>query len=997
MKYSFFNKMLLRRPVQSPAAYGKGLAFFLEDPLFMAAVRLATPVFYVKLEKHLSEGSELSSKEALTLQKYINRYCYRPTPFGLFSAVQLIEWRGTCSENKDRSALMANVHTAMPLLVQLEEQLTGSAKAKYECNPTLYRVMNEYRFVRTGLNEAGQQREYQLQSIAFTRILGGLSNYCRTPRQRTDITAHIAAAAACELSEAADYTAFLIDARFLVDHGRLNITGKGQSATILSLPEGGRNMEQLQSLSKGLNISSTTIGPAAIDRLEGLLSGLLPALSDTTEKLSIIMKEDNRGDAVGASVRKKLREGLHALSSLTQDHRPVELKRFVSAFNKHFEGQTLPLLLALDPEAGIGYQLPEIERNNPLLETLNIPYLSSPGTNQNWSTTHSLIMEAWLRMDPGQNVVRINDELLERAGKNAPDNPILGMSVLFRLTEDQVLIENAGGINAPALMGRFTLADEAIAAAAQEMARQLEEQNPEVIFAELLHLADPHTDNINRRDHIYKYELPITAASRLPREQQLQLSDLYLSIVGSQIILFSERHQKAVIPRLTSAYNHSLNRLPLFRFLADLSYQYARSSLALDLRQLFPGLSSYPRVEYKNTILSLAIWVLNSEQIDGLSSGAERGIAAFREWRDRIGLCRYYSLADGDQELVFDGESEKDVLFFQSCIRNRKEAILKEFPEQDVVKQYNAYLLPEEALELPKTGLFSNDKGKERRKFLPGSSWLYLKIYAPRTGVNRLLLRLRPLLYKAYGGHKVRKWFFIRYEDHAPHIRLRLQVEPDAINDILLAFKNKLENGIRQHVIREFQIDVYSRELERYRAGGIENTEAFFFASSELTLNYLRHSKKVGSPALHTYALYSTYILVSHFLTGQDDQIRFTQLGFQRFLPEFANVPIKVGLDKKYRELAPGILMAFRKEDPGLLCGSAKSGRSFASSLQTIRAYMGPRPDEEYLYSIVHMHLNRIFTDESRKQEMICYYFIHKYLLSVKGRSLSDAKQNAPS
>jgi uncharacterized protein YeeX (DUF496 family) len=56
-----------------------------------------------------------------------------------------------------------------------------------------------------------------------------------------------------------------------------------------------------------------------------------------------------------------------------------------------------------------------------------------------------------------------------------------------------------------------------------------------------------------------------------------------------------------------------------------------------------------------------------------------------------------------------------------------------------------------------------------------------------------------------------------------------LKVNPEMISEILLAFKTKLEDRIQQHVIREFQIDVYNRELERYAAGGIENTENGFF------------------------------------------------------------------------------------------------------------------------------------------------------------------------
>ena len=41
---------------------------------------------------------------------------------------------------------------------------------------------------------------------------------------------------------------------------------------------------------------------------------------------------------------------------------------------------------------------------------------------------------------------------------------------------------------------------------------------------------------------------------------------------------------------------------------------------------------------------------------------------------------------------------------------------------------------------------------------------------------------------------------------------------------------------------------------------------------------------------------------------------------------------------------------------------------------------------EDLLASMIHMHLNRIFNEDSRKQEMIVYYLLYKFLLSEKGR-----------
>ncbi|HEX8609343.1 MAG TPA: lantibiotic dehydratase, partial [Pedobacter sp.] len=493
-----------------------------------------------------------------------------------------------------------------------------------------------------------------------------------------------------------------------------------------------------------------------IRQMEAELNDILRNVA-VANKLNIILQGSVTGPVPGMEYQDHLRDGLAALECLAPTGQQSTMAQFVQDFQQHFEGQTLPLLQALDPEAGIGYQHPEKEKNNPLLETLNIPYKSQILPDGTWTSAHSVLMEAWLKSKEDTPVIRLLENDLHRLKIKEGPQQILGMSVLFRITDNKVFIESAGGINAPALMGRFTVIDEEIQAAAQNMARQLEMQNPDIIFAELLHLADPHTDNVNRRAHIYQYELPVTAASTLPECKQIQLSDLYVKIVNSKVVLFSEKHQKAVIPRLTSAYNHGLNRLPLFRFLADIPYQYGRANLGLELRSLFPNLQFYARVEYKETILSLATWIITDDQLFELQQGEQgQTLTAFSKLSEAIKLPRYFSLAEGDQELVFDSEQTSELLFFLKCIRQKKEAVLKEFLHQPVVKQFNAYLLPREPIVLPafQPQMVSY---KNQRKYMPGSDWLYLKVYAPKIGVNRLLLRLSPLLARRYGKHRIQE------------------------------------------------------------------------------------------------------------------------------------------------------------------------------------------------------------------------------------------------
>jgi hypothetical protein len=90
MSYQFSPYLLLRRPVRDPGEYTMNIEEMLSDSHFLAA--LATPVFYQSLRHSAFRAAALSEKEKQTITKYFNRFCFRPTPFELFSSVALASW-----------------------------------------------------------------------------------------------------------------------------------------------------------------------------------------------------------------------------------------------------------------------------------------------------------------------------------------------------------------------------------------------------------------------------------------------------------------------------------------------------------------------------------------------------------------------------------------------------------------------------------------------------------------------------------------------------------------------------------------------------------------------------------------------------------------------------------------------------------------------------------------------------------------------------------------
>ncbi|MCQ6958326.1 lantibiotic dehydratase [Mucilaginibacter aquariorum] len=1005
MSYKFAEHLLLRMPAYHTGTYHTHPGILLRETFFQAALYVASPVFYSRLAEANFDYDGLSVKEQATVMKYINRCCYRPTPFGLFASVSVVVWGSQeiiTVPNNSLTGIFIPDETFVQSAAKRLQNSFGS-EAAYVANPTVYRVMKDIRFIRTEINEDGK-RTYHLQSTDYSLILKALLRFCWEPKTPTLIIQYIGQLANTDREESADYFQFLSDSQVLIPRLRPNISGDNYLAVLLAGLTEIRvvNEKATQIIAQlpqpGLSVENILKYKARLQTIAG--NGERDAPDQPASCISmrkIIRPELDNEHKTTISL------GLHALNSLCPPDELPALQQFKNAFRKDFEGQRIPLLAALDPEKGIGYEAAAVESPNRLLETLHIHPTRAISHQDTWTEAHAYLMESWLNMErKHEAVIRLNEADLAQISHRKEPEISLGLTVLFRVIQDKVYMESVGGNNPLALMGRFTAANADFTAAAQAIVKDQELLNPNLIFAELLQLADPHIDNVNRRAHLWSFELPITAASTLPVEKQLKLEDLYVEMEGDTVFLYSAPHGKYVIPRLSSAYNHSLNKLPLFRFLADLPYQFGRTNLSFDLRHYFPGQSFYPRVEIQKAILSLATWIIPQTHLNALQLAQDEEFQVlFRRVVKDYSLPDRFMISDGDQQLVFYRESPDDILLFKEVIRLRKELIISEFIDDlgkdatvrdekgnAFVNQFNTFILPDRPLPLPDHKERVCRSRREVRKYMPGTEWLYLKIYCPKLNASKILLKIWPLINRKFKHGRSSKWFFIRYDDHAPHIRLRIKLDPRDTGEVLMSFRRLLEGHIDQHVIREYQVDVYSRELERYQSAGMEVTEDLFWSSSLFVLQYLRKSKGRIMPPVYLVALASVKLIIAEIIPDETAQMEFFHECYHSMSAVYDNRETKKQLDLKYRELSKEINQAIPDADFLSTNQLATVSRQLQKHATEIRKFLAGTEAErhDYLHSILHMHINRIFTDQQPQQEMVIYYLLYKYLASQAGR-----------
>jgi len=281
----------------------------------------------------------------------------------------------------------------------------------------------------------------------------------------------------------------------------------------------------------------------------------------------------------------------------------------------------------------------------------------------------------------------------------------------------------------------------------------------------------------------------------------------------------------------------------------------------------------------------------------------------------------------------------------------------------------------------------------ENRSFIPGSEWVYFKIY---TGAKTADTILKNELYR-YAKEIMKdgiadKWFFTRYLDTDFHIRLRLHLKE--AKDFGLVFNRFFEIFsplVISCLVWNIQCDTYQREMERYGTNTISLVEDIFFADSEFIISLL-HLLNEENPEQHRWKL--ALVLIDSFLSAfsfdlsQRKELLNTMA--ESFKNEFAftNHNVKKQLDNKFRIHRKDIekVMLWENEvtkDTEKIIVRRQVISQIAEKLICMdKSHELEVPLKSLMTSIIHMTMNRWFRSKNRLHELVIYDFLARYYTS---------------
>lgn len=288
------------------------------------------------------------------------------------------------------------------------------------------------------------------------------------------------------------------------------------------------------------------------------------------------------------------------------------------------------------------------------------------------------------------------------------------------------------------------------------------------------------------------------------------------------------------------------------------------------------------------------------------------------------------------------------------------------------------------------------------RYFIPGSEWLFLKIYTGSKSADTILsedirILTKYLLEQTY----IDSFFFIRYADPNFHIRLRLHIPKPEIgySPIMCTIHNAFRPLMAKGLIFSVVCDTYMRELERYGEQTISSVERFFFQDSfyELVLIHLlnqnshanteqlrwRMSIRLVGDMCESFfpELVDRKDLIGKLAESYRKEFNFTRAVFTGQLNDLYRTNRKQIADTldstEWMPNGAQLIFTQRKE----------SLSTQISIIQKINKQTANSLDEFRLFeSLIHMTMNRWFRSRNRLHEMVIYNFMSKYYDSKYAR-----------
>ncbi|MFE7115119.1 lantibiotic dehydratase [Streptomyces sp. NPDC057654] len=826
------------------------------------AVELASPPLARRIRAICAEQplqARRVRRAAESLVRYLLRMQYRATPFGLFAGVAPAHF------GSGLTVRWGGEHQAV---VHVDAEWLAEVITRLEACPELLRrlpvVVDNTCFVRgTKLVVPCQQPPHNRDrgrgvaeevSLRYTRAVKTVLDAAESPVPVGDLAGKVAAEYPDTPSEVIDrLLTDLVARRVLLSslHPPMTVTDvvghivhELSAVDAGSIPQAAATVRELEAIAAAL-ARHNRADPVARRQLRAAASVPMAALSDAVEQPLVVDLKLDCSLVLPRAVAREAENATTALARLTRyPAGPLAWQDYHARFLERYgTGALVPVRDLVDSSAGLGlpagYRGSLSERPQPLV-TRRDEKLLALAQRAVLDGTGEIVLDDQIVADltpPDADHWHVPAHASLRFQVEAPTHTALEQGAFTLVV---VGLSSAAGTTA----GRFLhLLDEPDRTRMTTAYANLPTLEQDALPAQV---SSPplraRIENVGRVPAALPHV--ISLAEHGGPDHALPLDDLAVGADSQRLYLMSLSQQRTVEPTVLNAVELTNFTHPLARFLCEISRARA-GTLAPFSWGAARGLPFQPRIRYGRTVLAQARWRLEAADLAEPNTPWHQWTDAVTAWRHRFRLPDAVYLGDGDQRLRLSLNEPAHLHLLRARLGRTGYTILREAPEpsahgwidgrpHEIAVSLASARRPTWPPVPRKTSpiAIGRDHGH-----LPGASpWAFAKLYGHPDHVPDILTTHLPDLFD--GWDTPPQWWYVRYRDPEPHLRLRLRLPQAEAFGATAQRVATWAGRLRSHgLIGRMQWDTYAPETGRYGTGAaMTAAETVFAADSQAAI-----------------------------------------------------------------------------------------------------------------------------------------------------------------
>lgn len=948
-KFSFYNRVIQRFPVGTldelfetlnHRDFEKKICDFFREDDNLQGILFASPQFYYEAKQQLDRNA-VDKKLMVSLLKYFIRIHSRPTPFGAFSVVKLASVINTrvVEEACSKPSLFLNIdnHLVSKVSNYLLESKDLIDKYKFIRNPSVRICDRLISFVGYVIDDDGR-RNYQVFSIEKNDVIVEIIDLSAKHVDSAFIQKNMMNKIAD--SELKDLLFELVSIRLLFTNIEHTVGNENSFRQLVSFIIENNIDFPILNVGKYIDLMNYSGLRSAQELLKGF---------GIDVDLNRICKVDSVGERGEFYLRSDFNLELYnAIRVLKQHDRlikaPTKLDLFVNKFEEIYDGRFIKFdQLVYDDTA---YSFSKIfQRNrfnhgiideNPKVKLIIERVLQNPG-----------IRNYELKVDDEIEIFDIEN---------------ISYTILELCNEDNYLISGLHNSSPVRLIARFSGMNDDIDEFIEDLIKQQNNFDENIIYAQIKFFESTKAMNILSQKNLVGHSISLFTVQN-DESELIELSDLYIGVIDRELILYSKKLGKRIIPILHSAHNFANSTNWLYQLLCsmqrgidkDIGWNWGKYEENFFL----------PRITYKKFILKKARWRISKNIYKNIKRHE------LPEFLVLWGLPEIFMLKKGDQELVILKNNTLCLDLFWMEMQKSREIMIEEFisPKgKSKSQQIIVPLLRDVVKKLKHVKIYTDIN--ESRNIDYWNDWLYIKFYVNENKLKSVLLEMYRSL-KNMGLN----FFYVFYRDPDFHIRLRIRGGDK--NGLFFSFLPNLIGSFRYHeLLKKYSVEPYDRELERYDPDFIENTELLFCSNSVLCLEIkeLFDGDLFELAFVYTWYIlkntYNSHIGVKNFIRGQigDKYSKIEMLDFYKNNNKYISL-----LNYDFIEY-----LRMLNLDIDIIVSQIEVSQSI---VHKAKDNLLNQDFERWLSSVLHMFYNRFFVFYSRENERKILLYLHKALI----------------